>query len=249
MDQKFTVTEEWRDVVGYEGTYQISSMGNIKKTYPTEKHLTPTRFKGYESVILFKPQSRKRHRIHRLVATAFIENTFNKPEVNHKNGIKWDNRVDNLEWCTGEENRLHAVLTLRKSTLKLSYADKKRSFTPRVYAYLPDGSFHGCYSHMTSAATALRITIGQVESAIKRGSHPFGLTISKTPISNPEISEMVDPPKPPPKVYIKKDPLDNMVIQRRIPVFAYTLSGIFIKKYESIFAAAKDLSIRLERIR
>lgn len=119
------VNEIWHDIFGYEGLYQVSNFGRIKSvdriiknsgTKNGEYHVkgkikNVSEYKsrgGYCGVTLYKNNVGKSYRVHRLVAQAFIPNPENKPEVNHKDGNKKNNCVDNLEWVTGKENTIHA---------------------------------------------------------------------------------------------------------------------------------------------
>lgn len=113
--------EEWRDIEGYEGIYQVSNLGRVKALERIliipEKIMTNTLTEvGYLQVRLTKNKSAKSELVHRLVAKAFIPNPDNKPEVNHKLGIKTDNRVTELEWNTKSENQLHAYKVLGKKS-------------------------------------------------------------------------------------------------------------------------------------
>ena len=111
------MSEEWRDVVGYEGLYQVSDQGRVKSLERKVSHwrggeriqkeciLKPDVSKdGYLRAGLWAGGKRKWLRIHRLVCEAFHENHDNKPQVNHINEDKTDNRACNLEWATAREN-------------------------------------------------------------------------------------------------------------------------------------------------
>lgn len=108
--------EVWKDIQGYEGTYQVSNLGRVR-SYKKGKEsvLKPiVASKGYTQVALYTNDIPKRLRVHRLVAETFLSNEENKPVVNHINGIKNDNRLENLEWNTHGENIRHAVRTKLK---------------------------------------------------------------------------------------------------------------------------------------
>lgn len=117
--------EVWKPVIGYEGLYEVSNLGRIKRLSknlyqicggtPCKRILKKKILKncfvthGYIGIGLSKDKKRKSFTIHRLVAIAFIQNPDNKPQINHKNFNKSDNRVENIEWVSAQENVNHAV--------------------------------------------------------------------------------------------------------------------------------------------
>lgn len=114
--------EIWKDIPGYEGYYQASTEGRIRSVsrirmdgyHITGRVLKADRLKGgYEQVLLMVNKKRDYEKVHRLVAQTFIPNPENKLQVNHINGIKHDNRLENLEWATASENLKHSFRTLK----------------------------------------------------------------------------------------------------------------------------------------
>ena len=107
-------TEIWKDIKGYEGLYQVSNLGNVKSLsryhHKKEQILKPNlKNDGYYETTLLKNGKPKWIRTHRLVAMAFIPNLENKPQINHKDGNKLNNCVENIEWVTNQENIDHAI--------------------------------------------------------------------------------------------------------------------------------------------
>ena len=93
--------EIWKDVVGYEGLYEVSNFGNVRSLFRYKKQLRwDVAHNRYATVQLFKNKIGKRLLVHRLVAEVFLPNPGNLPVVNHKDENKLNNNVDNLEWCT-----------------------------------------------------------------------------------------------------------------------------------------------------
>jgi len=107
-----SLIEEWRDIKDFEGYYQISNFGRLKsfKQYKNGKILKLTNSKNsYFSVVLCTNNYRKSTRIHRLVAEHFLFNLCDYKLVNHIDGNKQNNRLDNLEWCSPSQNVKHSM--------------------------------------------------------------------------------------------------------------------------------------------
>lgn len=139
--------EIWKDVVGYEGLYKVSNLGNVisnRRNYSKGLwYLSQFNNNGYLRVSLVVNEKKKSYLVHRLVAEAFIPNPENKETVNHIDGCKTNNRVDNLEWATKQENTLHAINTgLRPlDPPRNPHKGADNVLSKRVYQYDKDGNF------------------------------------------------------------------------------------------------------------
>lgn len=139
--------EIWKDIEGYEGLYQVSNMGRVKSLERTRNMNLPGHKKpapvperilkfgeshGYLAVTLAKGGVNRKIRVHKLVALAFIPNPDRKPDINHKDGNKHNNAVENFEWVTAKENQQHALATgLRRGENRRKIVNK----------YSRDGAF------------------------------------------------------------------------------------------------------------
>lgn len=145
---------KWKEVKGYEGRYIVSNYGEIislpryknnhnQLQYVEPKDMIPhvNNKNGYVYVMLYKDTEEKNIRLHRIVAEAFIPNPNNLPQVNHIDGNKQNNRVDNLEWCTGSKNIKHAYKTgLRKPRTKKIIQYDKNGKTIKEFESLTQAS-------------------------------------------------------------------------------------------------------------
>lgn len=172
--------EIWKDVPEYEGLYQVSTYGNVKSLdryvrsrwgtkKPVKGHLLKAEktIHGYLQVSLCKPGlSRKRYKVHRLVAMAFIPNPQNLPQVNHKDEDKTNNRLDNLEWCDGFYNQRYGTCSERKHIKLINHPLK----SIKVEQLTKDGEHIDYYPSAKEAARQTGICQGNI-SCVCCGRH------------------------------------------------------------------------------
>ena len=106
------MNEIWKDVTNYEGFYQISNRGNVKNIRTGKILINQISQYGYHYISMSAGGNVKKYLVHRLVAIVFIQKDEKRKIINHKNGIRTDNRPENLEWCNHSENAIHAFSVL-----------------------------------------------------------------------------------------------------------------------------------------
>ena len=163
------MNNEWKPIAGYEGIYEISDNGEIKSLIKNRLLKPCIHKKGYLVVTLTKGNVHKHYYVHRLVAQAFIPNTDNKEQVNHIDGNKHNNYVENLEWCNNTENRTHAY----KNGLR-----KMEEFI-EVEMVSIDGKFIDKFPSISEASRRTGINIGNISRCCNGGCKTAGGYIFK----------------------------------------------------------------------
>lgn len=150
--------EEWREIPGYEGAYEVSNLGRVRsvdRRIPSKNGSFAHRHgreitvyslrKGYFGVRLSNGHTAKNCSVHRLVANAFLPNPDNLPCVNHKDNDPSNNRVDNLEWCTYKYNNIYGNRIAKMSASRMENEEGKP-----VLQYTKDGTlikrYANCYA-------------------------------------------------------------------------------------------------------
>lgn len=168
--------EIWKDILGYEGLYQVSNMGRIKslgriKINHSKIQMVPERIKslrktkqGYLLVDLYKNNIQKTLRVHRIVAEAFIDNAEKKETVNHINGDKSNNKVENLEWATPSEQNFHFYKNKLKSDKNIKKAIKAMNKATSKKVLCLDTNI--IYNSLTEAAKFNNISPSTIRKVI-----------------------------------------------------------------------------------
>ena len=257
--------EVWKDVVGYEGLYQVSTIGRIKSTINGYERISVgvlDKSTGYKRFSLHKEGKTKKVYIHRLVAESFIPNFYNKPEVDHINTVRIDNRVENLRWVTRKENmnnhlslehlrisftgensphygrkrseetKMKISEALKSSPLNHGRIGKLCKNSRPVYQYDLQGNFIAEYAGQAEAARMTGIHQGDISKACNGKLNIAGGYLWR-------------------KTYIKKIEVNvnyKKYLINRV-VLQYDKDNNLIKEWSSVAEISKELGFRAATIR
>lgn len=176
--------EIWKSITGYDGAFEVSNLGNFR----SKDRMVPSRWckprpykgkllklentlDGYLRISLMQNSIKTKYLCHRLVAQEFIPNSDNKPFVNHLNGIRSDNRVDNLEWCTQSENELYSIKTFGNTMKGKTFPKKIKCLdTNIIYSSMSEVVRNiggkACISGLVKSINANRLYYGHKYSFI-----------------------------------------------------------------------------------
>lgn len=219
--------EIWKDIPGYEGLYQASTLGRIRSfCYKQAKILKPWLDPDYLIVQL----KGKNYKVHRLIALTFIPNPNNYPQINHKDEDRTNNRVNNLEWCTNEYNANYGTRNerIRKILLEKELGNNKKG----ILQYDLDGVFLREFKSETEALKSLGKLTSRVTSLWQRDSlYGYMWKLKESEEYPLQISPYSKTPN-----HCKK-------------IFTFNDKNEFLQKYNSIKEASLDLNVSCKTIR
>lgn len=240
--------EEWRSVgifkgVDYTGYYEVSNYGNMKslnKGNLKEKALKPYKMGKYLGVTLYKDRIRHRVKVHQVEMNAFCPNPDPKTytQINHKDENKFNNNLNNLEWCTAQENNIWGTkIKRRKETME-------KKFIPIVQLSL-DGEIINVYNSkadMDGKNISSHYIISRINSGRNVSKNYFWIRLDVyNNLSYTELIKMINM-----KYKELRNRVDNGSGKR--PVVQLTMNDNFVKQYESITEAAKEMNCSKVRI-
>lgn len=224
--------EEWRDVVGYEGKYQVSNLGRVmslmyaKSDNPKLMKLSLDK-NGYQHITL-KRGKKLSCKVHRLVAQAFIPNPNNLPQVNHKDEDKTNNRVENLEWCTANYNTSYNNGRERRTLSRT--ANGSRGAEKVVSQFDLEGKFIKTFQSIAKATIETNIDGASISRCCKHRVRSAGGFIWVWGNSQESVNEY------------------QYGHNRKKPRAQYDLSGHLIKIYPSALEASKMTGVPRQNI-
>jgi len=161
--------EIWKDIKGYEGLYKISNCGRVKSLRRNIIMKIALDNYNYYHINFQVNNISETIKIHRLVALNFIPNPDNKPQVNHIDGNKKNNHVSNLEWCTNQENSIHAH--------KIGLVKNKNNNHLKKPIRITKGNFSKTFDSMVDCSIYLNVSNKTISNNIKRNCKSKGYTI------------------------------------------------------------------------
>lgn len=169
------MNEVWIDIPQFDGLYQVSSLGRFRSVTRTvrfgkQKRVVPgvilktsPKGNGYLKISILK----RTYLAHRLVASVFVSNPFKFSQVNHKNGNKEDNRVENLEWVTSSQNHKHAYEVLNRQCYSKGRFGKDSNRAKPILQYSTSGLFIAEYSSAAEASRLQKVNESSIRQCIR----------------------------------------------------------------------------------